>query len=186
MNAAQRRTIARRYFSVASQELNGKLWDTDMDLHEESTWAYCRFLSKRKSIIYIMAIYTGAQVYHDIMFDRAYDDVVKDMDSKTEQAVEIMAKVKARMQDMVMNEPAPSIWEEIKTQPHCTKHRFGQQSLYAVVNVPIITEEVVTNLVSEFLSDKHQEECYYRVRTIEFDKQTMIQYLDPFKLIRDS
>lgn len=183
MNAAQRRTIARRYFAITSEELNGKLWDSDMDLHEESTWAYCRFLSKRFSIVYIMAIYTGAQVYHDFLFDQAYDNVVKDMDSETGQAVEIMAKVKTRMQEMVANEPAPLIWEEIE-ELHSSKHRIGQRVLRAVVNVPVITEEVISNLVNKYL-DIDCEDEYCKVHPIEFDKQSMIQYLDPFKLTRD-
>ncbi len=183
MNAAQKRTIARRYFRVTTEELNGRLWDSDMDLHEESTWAYCRFLSKRKPIVYIMGIYTGAQVYHDFLFDRAYDNVVKDMDSETGQAVEIMAKVKTRMQEMVLNEPAPLIWEEVE-ELRSSKHRIGQRVLRAVVNVPVITEEVITELVTKFL-DIEYEEAFNKVHPIEFDKQSMIQYLDPFKLTRD-
>lgn len=183
MNASQKRTIARRYFRVTSDELNGKLWDSDMDLNEESTWAYCRFLSKRQSIVYIMAIYTSAQVYHDFLFDQAYDDVVKDIDSETGQAVEIMAKVKIRMQEMVKNETIPLIWEEIE-ELRSSKHRIGQRVLRAVVNVPVITEEVITNLVTKFL-DIEYEEAFCTVHPIEFDKQSMIQYLDPFKLIRE-
>lgn len=183
MNASQKRTIARRYFRVTTEELGGKLWDSDMDLHEESTWAYCRFLSKRKSVVYIMAIYTGAQVYHDFLFDQAYDDVVRDMDSETGQAVEIMAKVKTRMQEMVEHEPAPLIWEEIE-ELRSSKNRIGQRVLRAVVNVPVITDEVITDLVNKFL-DIEYEEAFCKVHPIVFDKQSMIQYLDPFKLIRE-
>lgn len=183
MNSLQRRKIARRYFQITSEELNGKLWDTDMDLHEESSWAFCRFLSRRFQCVYILSIHTAAQVYHDKIFDRAYDDVIAQSCTEIDQAVEIMAKVKVRMQEIVESEPAPLIHVELR-EDRGPKHRIGRKVLFAVVREQVITEEVITNVVSNFLDT--YEEPYCKVLPIEFDKQTMIQYLDPFNLTRES
>jgi len=137
MNALQRRCLTRRYVQMARKELEGLHFDTDMVI-DNNDWVYCRFVSEKQNVIYILRVVTAKYEFYSNLFDAAYDNILKNGDHSQEQSSDYITKAKDEMCRILDADDADFVVEKFIEAD--VPNSIGRKMIDATINVPYINK----------------------------------------------